>query len=49
MTSATSPWMNELHIAEIRDERLKEVAAATKPVTATTDYQVLLGIRPSTP
>jgi len=31
-----------LHIAEIREERLKEVAEATKPVTATTDYKVLL-------
>jgi predicted dehydrogenase len=40
--SAASPWVNELHIAEIRDERLKEVAAWTKPVTATADYQVLL-------
>src|SRR5579862_9443759 len=42
VASAASPWVNELHIAEIRDERLKEVAALTKPVTATADYQVLL-------
>jgi len=42
VASAASPWVNELHIAEIRDERLKEVAALTKPVTATTDYHVLL-------
>ena len=24
--AAASPWVNELHIAEIREERLKEVA-----------------------
>ena len=40
--SATSPWVNQLHIAEIREERLKEVAAATNPATATTDYRTLL-------
>ena len=34
--------MNELHIAEIREDRLKEVAAQTKPATATTDYRRLL-------
>ena len=34
--------MKELHIAEIREERLKEVAAQTRPVTATTDYKRLL-------
>ena len=42
VASSTSPWVNELHIAEIREERLKEVAAATRPVTATTDYRTLL-------
>jgi predicted dehydrogenase len=39
---AASPWVNELHIAEVKEERLKEVAAATNPVTATTDYSKLL-------
>jgi predicted dehydrogenase len=39
---STSPWVNELHIAEIKEERLQEVAAKTKPVTATTDYRQLL-------
>ncbi len=39
---STSPWVNELHIAEIREERLKEVAALTTPATATTDYRDLL-------
>ena len=39
---ASSPWVNELHIAETKEERLKEVAAATHPVTATTDYRKLL-------
>src|SRR6266699_108029 len=41
-TCAVSPFVRELHIAEIREERLKEVAAKTKPVTATTDYHRLL-------
>ncbi len=41
-TCASSPWVKELHIAEIREERLKEVAAQTHPVSATTDYRVLL-------
>jgi predicted dehydrogenase len=39
---STSPWVEELHIAEIKEERLQEVAAKTKPVTATTDYRQLL-------
>ena len=39
---AASPWVRDLHIAEIREERLKEVAALTHPVSATTDYRVLL-------
>jgi scyllo-inositol 2-dehydrogenase (NAD+) len=39
---AASPFVNDLHIAEIREERLREVAAKTRPVTATTDYRNLL-------
>src|SRR5258706_12864647 len=39
---AASPYVSELHIAEIKEERLKEVAQKTKPVTATTDYRALL-------
>ena len=31
VASAASPWVNELHIAEIKEDRLKEVAAQTKP------------------
>ena len=42
VAAAASPWVNELHIAEIKEERLKEVAALTTPVTATTDYRVLV-------
>jgi predicted dehydrogenase len=34
--------VRDLHIAEIKPERLKEVAALTKPVTATADYRTLL-------
>ena len=41
-TCAASPYVSELHIAEIKEARLKEVAEKTKPVTATTDYKVLL-------
>jgi predicted dehydrogenase len=33
-----SPWVKELHIAEIRDDRLNEVAAQTRPATA--DYRL---------
>src|SRR5438445_1506472 len=39
---AGSPYVSELHIAEIKEERLKEVAQKTKPITATTDYRTLL-------
>jgi predicted dehydrogenase len=42
VASAASPWVKELHIAEIKDDRLKEVAAMTHPVTATTDYRRIL-------
>src|SRR5260370_38541396 len=41
-TCAASPYVRELHIAEIREDRLKEVAAKTHPITATTDYRRLL-------
>ncbi len=39
---ANSPWVKELHIAEINPERLEEVKAETNPVSATTDYKELL-------
>src|SRR6202049_2809904 len=39
---AASPYVSELHIAEINQERLKEVAQKTRPVTATTDHRTLL-------
>ena len=42
---AASPWVDELHIAEIRDDRLKEIALKTKPVMATVDYRALLANR----
>jgi predicted dehydrogenase len=41
-TCASSPFVSSLHLAEIKPERLKEVAAKTKPATATTDYHALL-------
>jgi len=42
VASAASPWVKALHIAEIREERLREVAAQTNPVTATPDYRRLV-------
>src|SRR5579864_5739088 len=39
---AASPFVHELHIAESKADRLQEVAAKTKPVTATSDYRTLL-------
>ena len=39
---SASPYVSALHLAEIKPERLREVAAKTKPATATADYRVLL-------
>ena len=39
---AGSPFVRQLHIAEIKEDRLKEVAAKTNPASATTDYRGLL-------
>src|ERR1700687_1111219 len=41
-TCAASPYVRALHLAEIKPERLREVAAKTKPATATADYRILL-------
>jgi scyllo-inositol 2-dehydrogenase (NAD+) len=41
-TCASSPLVSALHLAEIKPERLREVAGRTKPATATADYGVLL-------
>ena len=41
-TCAKSPFVNDLHIAEIKEARLKEVTALAHPDTATTDYRLLL-------
>jgi predicted dehydrogenase len=40
---ANSPLVDELHIAEIRPERLDEVKALTHPESATTDWQEIVG------
>ena len=40
---AASPWVKSLHLAEIRPERLAEVAEATGARSAVTDYRELLG------
>jgi predicted dehydrogenase len=37
-----SPFVAALHIAEIKESRLKEVAELTRPVTATGDYRTLI-------
>ena len=42
VTAAESPLVRSVHIAEIRPDRLAEVAAETGATTATDDYQVLL-------
>ena len=42
-TCAASPYVSALHLAEIKPERLREVAAKTKPATTTADYRILLG------
>lgn len=39
---ARSPFVKDLHIAEIKEDRLAEVAKAANPVTATTDYRTLV-------
>ena len=44
-TCAASSYVGSLHLAEIKPERLKEIAAKTKPATATTDYRDLLDNR----
>ena len=41
-TCAAHPLVKALHIAETRPERLKEVAASTRPKTAVADYRKLL-------
>lgn len=41
-TCAAHPLVKSLHLAEIRPERLAEVAAATRAATAVTDYRELL-------
>jgi predicted dehydrogenase len=41
-TCAASPYVSALHLAEIKPERLKEVAGTTKPASATSDYRTLL-------
>jgi predicted dehydrogenase len=41
-TCAANPLVKALHIAETRPERLKEVAASTRPKTAVADYRKLL-------
>ena len=44
-TCASNPVVGNLHISEIRPERLAEVAKATGAKTATTDYRELLKIK----
>lgn len=41
-TCATSPYVRELHLAEIKEPRLAEVAGKTRAITTTVDYQTLL-------
>jgi predicted dehydrogenase len=39
---AGNPYVSELHLAEIKEPRLKEVADRTRAATATSDYRVLV-------
>jgi predicted dehydrogenase len=41
-TCTKNPFVQDLHIAEIKPERLQEVADLTEPASATADYRVLL-------
>jgi scyllo-inositol 2-dehydrogenase (NAD+) len=41
-TLAVHPLVKGLHLAEIREERLEELEAKTRPTTATTDYRKLV-------
>jgi predicted dehydrogenase len=41
-TCAASPLVKELHLAEIDEDRLKEVAAETNPTSSTTDYKEVI-------
>ena len=43
-TCATHPIVKNVHIAEVKPERLAEVAKSTAARTATTDYRQLLKI-----
>jgi scyllo-inositol 2-dehydrogenase (NAD+) len=42
VAASNSAMVSELHIAEIRPDRLAEVAALTDPTTATTDWEELV-------
>jgi scyllo-inositol 2-dehydrogenase (NAD+) len=44
-TCAVHPLVKDLHVAETRPERLAEIRAKTNPVTATSDYRELIGIK----
>ena len=44
-TCAANPLVKDLHLAEVKPERLAEVAKATAARTATTDYRELLKIK----
>ena len=41
-TCAASALVDELHIAEINEDRLKEVISETKPTSASTDYKDII-------
>ncbi|MEQ1885454.1 MAG: Gfo/Idh/MocA family oxidoreductase [Bryobacteraceae bacterium] len=42
VTSTRSAWVKDLHICDIKPDRLKEVAEMTKPKSAVIDYKELL-------
>jgi predicted dehydrogenase len=44
-TLAAHPLVRELHLAEVRPERLAEMRAKTRPASATSDYKELLSTK----
>ena len=44
-TLAAHPLVKSLHVAEIRPERLKEIAGKTRAKTSSADYRELLRLK----
>src|SRR5690554_6204123 len=42
ITASRSPLVDQLHIAEVKPDRLQEVAAQTNPTVATTNWEEII-------